>query len=326
MALITVIVPIYNSAAYLDRCLKTVLNQTHTELEIILVNDGSTDSSPELCDRYAESDSRVRVIHQENKGLSGARNAALEIAAGDYIGFVDSDDWIEPDMYAYLLGLLQSHQADIAEISYEIAHAADHRMRTSPEVIKTFAGEEILIRFFENNEFGVWMRLYSRQVLEDVRFDLGRINEDVVFGYLALNNAEQLVFSNQPKYHYFSNPRGISESPLRKRDRDLLYAGQRLDELTADIGNDRLRKLALTKKHRSPFTLLVKMTLFGCSAELDEAEIRRELRADIRKNYRFLMASRIPINRKILLTGCRFCYPLVRFAGRAYLVIIRARA
>lgn len=326
MAKISVIIPIYNTSAYLKRCMDSVLMQTHTDLEIILINDGSTDQSPELCDQYALADQRVRVIHQANGGLSAARNAGMAIATGEYLGFVDSDDWIEPDTYEYLLELLTANQADIAEARHEVAYSINHQMSEVAEVVEVFEGDAILIRYFEHNEFGVWLRLYKREIFTDVLFDVGRINEDVVAGYLALRNADRLVTSNQPKVYYFSNPVGISESPLRKRDMDLLFAGERLDELTADCGNERLRKLALTKKHRSPFTLLVKMTLFGCSTELDIKQTKRELQAEVRRHYGFLMASHMPLNRKILLTGCVICYPLVRLAGAAYLAIMRARA
>ena len=106
MPKISVIIPVYDTEEFLSRCLDSVLCQTHRDLEVILIDDGSTDASGALCDEYAEKDTRIQVIHQENSGSSAARNTGLEAACGDYIGFVDSDDWLEPDMYAYLLDLL----------------------------------------------------------------------------------------------------------------------------------------------------------------------------------------------------------------------------
>jgi glycosyltransferase involved in cell wall biosynthesis len=325
VAKISVIIPVFNTAEYLERCLQSVLAQSHFDLEVILIDDGSTDGSSQLCDQFAHTDQRVQVVHQANAGLSAARNVGLDRASGDYIGFVDSDDWIEPDMYSYLLDQLQQADADIAEIVLEVAMSASHQMRKTVEQLQVFTGEDILIHYFEHNEFGIWLRLYKRQVLADVRFDLGRINEDVVAGFLALSNAKRLVFSNQPKYYYFSNPIGISESPLRARDLDLLYAGDRLDDLTANTTNQHLRRLVLTKKYRSPFTLLVKMTLFGCNVELDEQQTRLQLRAQVREHYSFLMKSQMPLNRKILLTGCRFCYPLVKLAASVYRSLLHAK-
>jgi glycosyltransferase involved in cell wall biosynthesis len=318
MSTISVIIPVYNTAAYLPRCLASVLGQTYRDLEVILIDDGSTDDSAALCDDFARKDARVRVIHQENGGLSAARNAGLDAACGDLIGFVDSDDWIEPDMYAYLVDLLEQDTSDIAEIMLEVAYSDDHRMRQLSEQKKLLEGDDILIHYFRHNEFAMGLRLYKREIFDEVRFDVGRMNEDVVAGFLTLSHAERLTTSNQPKYFYFSNPIGLSESPLRKRDLDLLYAGERLDELTADTANGALRKLALTKKHRSSFTLLVKMALFGCSAELDERQMKRQLQGTARENYDFLMASTMPVNRKLLLTACCVSYPLVKALVAGY--------
>ena len=325
MPLISVIIPVYDSVLYLDRCLGSVLGQTHSDLEVLLVDDGSTDGSAALCDAYAEADRRVRVIHQANAGASAARNAALDIASGDYIGFVDSDDWIEPDMYGYLLELMGRYDCQIAEAMLEVAYSSDHSLPRLPERIEVFEAEDILIHYFELNEFQVGMRLYSRQVFEGVRFDVGRINEDVVAGFLALRQASRLVSSNQPKLFYFSNPIGISESPLRQRDLDLLFASERLEELVGDSANERLRQLALTRARRAPFTLLVKMAVYGCSDELDRRSIAQRLKALLRPHFGFLMRQALPLNRKLLLVGCRFCYPLVRTAGAVYRRVLAAR-
>ena len=114
MSLISVIVPIYNVEKYLDRCVDSIINQTYKNLEIILVDDGSPDNCLAICDSWAEKDRRIKVIHKENGGVSSARNSALDIASGDYIGFVDSDDWIEPDMYEILIKNAKKYDADIS--------------------------------------------------------------------------------------------------------------------------------------------------------------------------------------------------------------------
>ncbi|MCL1847024.1 MAG: glycosyltransferase [Coriobacteriia bacterium] len=318
MPTVSVIIPVYNTAAYLGRCMDSVLNQTHRDLEVILIDDGSTDYSPELCDDYGHQDPRVRVIHQANAGASAARNAGLDLATGEFLAFVDSDDWIALDTYAYLLSLLQESRSDIAEAMLEIAHSEGHRMRQQPIQIKLFEGDEILVHYLQHNEFQMGIRLYKREVFATVRFDVGRITEDVQAGFEALSNAGRLVVSNQPKYFYFSNPVGITESPLRKRDYDLLYTGQRLDDLTVGTTNAKLRKLALTKKRRAPFTLLIKMAVYGCSPELDEKATIKQLQTEVRKHYRFLLSSSMPLNRKFLLTASCISYPLVRFAATLY--------
>ncbi len=315
---ISVIIPVYNTSAYLPRCLKSVQGQTYRDLEIILVDDGSTDGSSELCDEYARSDARIKVVHRENGGAAAAKNTGLDAATGDCIGFVDSDDWIEADMYEYLLSLLAKHDADIAEIMLDVAHSEIHKINQPAEQIRCYEGSETLIHFFEHNEYALGLRLYKARIFADFRLDDGRINEDVVGGFLAYRAAKKLVVSNLKKYHYFSNAVGVSESPLRRRDFDLLYAGERLDDLTAKDTDEAVRKLALTKKYRASFTLLIKMALFGCSEELDKKATKRELQEATKKHYRFLLASGMPTNRKLLLTVACYCYPLLAVMGLAY--------
>ena len=194
-------------------------------------------------------------------------------------------------------------------------------MRRLPEQKKILEGDDIIIHFFRHNEYGMWLRLYKSEIFDDLRFDVGRMNEDVVASFLALSRAARLVVSNQTKYFYFSNPIGLSESPLRKRDFDLLYSGERLDELTLYTKNKKIRKLALTKKYRASFTLLVKMAIFGCSSELNEEQMRHQFQRAIRSKYRFLMVSNMPVNRKLLLTVCCISYPLVKFMAAGYRAI-----
>jgi glycosyltransferase involved in cell wall biosynthesis len=323
MSKVSVIIPVFNNAAYLKRCMDSVFSQTYRNLELILIDDGSTDGSAELCDRYALLDQRVRVVHQANGGVAAARNTGLDNATGEYISFLDSDDWVSPDIYAYLLNLIELYQADVSEIMLAETDSESYQLPIVTERLTAYEDVAILVRYLEHNEFAMGLRLYKAWLFDDVRFEAGRINEDVVAGFLVLRKAGRLVASNLSKYYYFNNPVGISESPLRKRDWDLLYAGQRLDELTADSSSPALRKLALTKSYRAPFTLLVKMALFGCSDELDEAVVRRELKSSIRSHYSFLMTSKMPFNRKLLLTGCRFCYPLVKVAAKVYRVFMK---
>ena len=121
MKLLTIVVPSYNVEKYLNRCVDSVLKQTYKNLEIILVDDGSTDCSGKICDSIKEKDCRVNVIHKQNGGLSSARNAGLDVATGDFIGFIDSDDWVTEDMYEYLLGLFNKYEVEIVSCSYILA-------------------------------------------------------------------------------------------------------------------------------------------------------------------------------------------------------------
>ncbi len=162
--LISVIIPVYNVERYIRRCLDSVLAQEGVSLEVILVDDGSTDSSGAICEEYAKKDGRIRVLHQKNGGLSSARNAGLAVAGGEYVGFVDSDDWIAKDMYAYLLRLIQTFHADVSVCDYKRT-GRPCRPNRRKESFTVRKGEGLDRLFFRmdggKSFFSVWNRLYN---------------------------------------------------------------------------------------------------------------------------------------------------------------------
>lgn len=232
--LITIIVPVYNVRAYVGECIESLLHQTYTNLEVILVDDGSTDGSGELCDEYAEKDNRIRVIHQGNQGLSGARNTGLDHAKGAYIAFVDSDDCVMLSFIARLYKLIKKYHADIAACAYvkepdqrwksgksrrndvknrykdsdEINHAAknDNNVTTvcmsSEHMLRQWHG-----RYMEY-ETVAWNKLYRTSVLNDgmdnckIRFPQGRKHEDVMTSHLIIENANRIVLTTEVLYRY----------------------------------------------------------------------------------------------------------------------------
>jgi glycosyltransferase involved in cell wall biosynthesis len=316
--LISVIVPVYNVEAYLERCIDSIIAQTYENLELVLVDDGSTDASGSICDSYVQRDARIRVLHTANGGISAARNAGIAVAKGDLIGFVDSDDWIEPDMYACLLGLMRENDCDAAQIELWETAFPGTPFKQKPERVDVYTGEDILVHFLEHNRYSACMRLHVRRHFDGFAFDVGHMNEDVVGGFELLSRAERFAVSNQVKYHYFQNLSGVTNSPLRERDFDLMYSGQRLNELTEGTSCPRLRRLALTKQRRAPFTLLIKMALYGASPELGEKQTVSRLRKQLRPHYCFLMASEMPLNRKLLLTLVCVSYKLTKLLARAF--------
>lgn len=206
---ISVIVPIYNVEKYIHKCVDSLLAQTYPHLEIILVDDGSPDGCPAICDAYAEKDGRVRVIHKENGGLSDARNAGLEIASGEYIGFVDSDDWIEPDMFEYLY----NGMAGGAEIS--VCGVLEHRtyrieIKNAPTDIVYTAEDALNEMFFDRMENYAWNKLYEARLWKDVRFPTGKNFEDVLTIYKTFERASRVAVLREAKYHYLIRPDSIS--------------------------------------------------------------------------------------------------------------------
>lgn len=224
-ALITVIVPIYNSEQYLSACVESIIHQTYSNLEIILVNDGSTDSSLQICQQYAEKDSRIIVLDKENGGQATARNMALDIAKGDYIGFVDSDDTIELDMYENLYNSLVKHQADIAVCGRYNVYSDGTRKElfvlTEEQVWDT---EEAIRRFlmWDCLDGSPCDKLMNRTLLQDDRFPTGYICEDLPVVYRVVSEATRIVHIGTAKYNYFQREGSTSHSKYSQKTRGLI--------------------------------------------------------------------------------------------------------
>lgn len=204
---ISVIVPVYNCEDFLPACIESLLKQTYQNLQIILIDDGAKDRSGAICDRYAEKDTRICVLHQENQGVSVARNAGLDIAEGDLITFVDSDDAVEPDMYEVLVKLLLEHDADIAHCGYKKIHfdgSTKDILGTGVLLVQdTWQASECLLAG-EHFTGGPWAKLYRKDLFSDLRFDPElKINEDVWMNAQAFRKARKLVFLDVPKYCYY---------------------------------------------------------------------------------------------------------------------------
>ena len=174
--LISVIIPIYKVEEFLDKCISSVVNQTYYNLEIILVDDGSPDNCPQMCDVWASRDNRINVIHKPNGGLSDARNAGIQIAKGDFIAFVDSDDWIAPNMYQMMVDAIEKENADICACGIVVSYPESEKVLNIPEVVGD--SKMILELIYNDTQYPVaaWNKLYRRECWENFRFPNGKIN------------------------------------------------------------------------------------------------------------------------------------------------------
>ena len=201
-ALISVIIPVYKVEKFLPKCLDSILGQTYKNLEIILIDDGSTDNSGKICDEYAQKDARIHVIHQENHGLSNARNAGLKIAHGEYIAFVDSDDYIELDMYEYLWKLISKENADVA-----MCNTCEDEGFHSQKPIDVAYVMGPIQKYFEFSDWmAPWNKLYKRELIGDTCFDpTTSCGEDELFNFELAKKDALVALGNQSKYHYRCN-------------------------------------------------------------------------------------------------------------------------
>lgn len=203
---ISVIVPIYKVEPYLRRCIDSILSQTYKVLEIILVDDGSPDLCGAICDEYAEKNDRIRVIHKENGGLSDARNAGLEICTGEYIAFVDSDDWIEPTMYEKLLDNMLQFDADMSfgGVSDDVEENGSVRTAKVSDYGETpFAESNVdaMKRYFLGS-WAAWDKLYKANLFDGIRYPVGEINEDESIALFLLEKCKTVCYTNEIFYHY----------------------------------------------------------------------------------------------------------------------------
>lgn len=214
LPLISIIVPVYQVRDYVGECVESIQQQTYTNLEILLVDDGSTDGSGEVCDEYARKDERIRVIHQENKGLSGARNAGLDNVHGEYIAFVDSDDLVLTNYVEKLYGLIMKYEADIAACAYVKGTTEELQGIRKKYVVFDDAGEicmssEKMLRQwhgkYKMHETVAWNKLYHRSVWNGrklMRFPEHRSHEDVLTSHLIVQSVENIVLTTQSLYLY----------------------------------------------------------------------------------------------------------------------------
>lgn len=280
MANISVIVPVYKVEAFLSRCVDSLLRQSYEDFEVILVDDGSPDACGELCDAYARKDSRVHVIHQENGGLSAARNSGIDWAFANstsrWLAFVDSDDWVHPD---YLKILYETAEQTLCRVS-----ACDF-FRTSGEdfpeqpcqVAMGVSSADYYCGAFHRGETAVaWNKLYHKSLFQQLRYPVGKLHEDEFTTYRAIYQAEKVGVSPMVLYAYYQNPGGIMKASWSPRRMHVLEAFEQQISFAQSRGDQRLLKKA------------AEQYVFGSYEQLKQAPVvfSRELRKKLRSALR----------------------------------------
>lgn len=224
--LISVIVPVYNVEKYLDRCVKSITNQTYKSLEIILVDDGSPDSSPQICDEWAQRDSRIKVIHKQNGGAASARNTGLDNAGGDFIGFVDADDYIDPDMYENMISELLENNADACRcgIIREADDGSTENWGTGIFDVRVMGKQQLLADVGEAVGIvpvHVGNKLFKKECIGNIRFDTRfRFAEDTLFNFMVAKNIGKIVYHDINRYHYMVNDSSITSNGINENNFD----------------------------------------------------------------------------------------------------------
>jgi len=226
---ISIIVPIYNVKKYIQQCVESLINQTYKNLEIILIDDGSTDGCGELCDEFGKKDQRIHVIHKQNGGLSDARNKGIDVASGDYIGFVDSDDWISHNMYEKMLSSLKSVNADIAVCGWVEEFLNNSIEKCPPQ--KILDKNEALKELLENLLIAdhACDKLYKTSLFKNIRYPVGKTYEDILTTYKLFNNANKVLYISDAFYHYRQRKGSIARSNFNLKKMEWLDAVKSLE-------------------------------------------------------------------------------------------------
>jgi len=284
--LISVIVPVYQVEAYLGRCVESLLAQTYRNLEIILIDDGSLDGCPKICDAYAEKDDRVRVIHQENAGLSGARNAGIDAARGEYLAFADSDDYVAEDFIRTLYDLLQETGSAISQCRFAYVQGEKLRSEESRDY-QIYRGACLLEQLYGPEEEATcfvvaWNKLYRRELFEKIRYPLGRIHEDEATTYRLFHKGGKLVFTRRALYGYFTDNSGSITSVFSRKRLQCLTAHEERIAFFKEHGYEKLLPKAYRKLCDACITFYLR-----CTKETQEWEaLRKELKAGLKKYRR----------------------------------------
>lgn len=278
--LISVIVPVYNGAAYLSECLDSLLTQTAPALEIVLINDGSTDRTPDLCAAYARRESRIRYISQENRGLAASRNVGVRAAEGEYISFVDADDRAEPTYLVYLYELLQAFHGSVSACNHWICRGKGKRPRFPVSETAVFLTPERAFRHILYDgcpDVSAWGKLYAKRVLREISYPEGRLFEDAFRIAEILLAGGGVVCGGRPQYNYHIREQSLSHGGFNPSKMDYLAAVDHMTEVMAARCEGLDRGIARRKMHA---LLSVRRSFVGCSPE--ETEIRDTLEQRIR--------------------------------------------
>lgn len=306
MPIISVIVPVYNVEKYLSKCIDSIINQSLTDIEIILVNDGSTDGSGLICDKYALKDSRIKVLHKSNGGLSDARNKGIEVATGEYIGFIDSDDWISKNMFEKLYNISKINNADIVQSNYIESYNEDISIdKNINEEISIYSPMEMLEQLYTEKSIKtvvVWNKLYRRELFKDIRFPKGKIHEDEFTTYKLIHKSRTVADINLPLYYYRQREGSIMKSNFSIKNLSVIEA---IIERKSYFEIYGLRDLQLKTEAKLCNRLKEAYINVIDSNIENKCKVLKKLKDEMKKNYiDFVTNKYIKLRWKITLTLC----------------------
>lgn len=320
---ISVIVPFYRAESYLRRCLDSIISQTLPEIEIILVDDGSTDNSLTICNEYAKKDNRIRVLTRENRGLSSARNAGLDIARGEFISFVDADDWIEPEMMQYLLELMDGQNMYISSCGHSREDAKGNTLFVKIKEQRQILNREEALSIKYLDSFS-WGKLFPAGLIRLAQHGAGGIrfdenihhSEDLLFNCECMMKANGMIYDTAPYYHYIQHSASLRHVPFNKKQFSALDARLKVIALAKSIHNIKLEKEAKCDYIDRAAYLLTNI-YFEKSADLNKSYVKK-LRSAMRKYFIVYMLSEKSLYEKLRTIVLPVCPALILWLWRKF--------
>lgn len=277
--LVSIVIPIYNVEKDLKRCVESILNQTYKDIEVILVDDGSPDDCPKICDEYEKIDERVKVIHKKNGGLSDARNLGIDIAKGKYITFVDSDDYVTDDYVEYLYNLIIKYDAEMSICSHDAVYSNNVKrfyIDCNEEVINSETALEKML-YHQNYDVSAWAKLYKLDLFKEVRYPVGRLFEDAATTYKLIDKSNRIAYGSESKYRYIIRPNSIVTSNFSDNKIDLITSTNEMcDFIQKKYPN--LKQATIRRRVYSNLSTLRLMSNIGQEYKDKKKEIIKNIR------------------------------------------------
>lgn len=315
--LISIVLPIYNVEKYIEKCMDSVLNQTYKNIEVILVDDGSPDRCPKICEEYAKKDNRIKVVHKENGGLSDARNAGIKVANGEYITFIDSDDYVDEDYVEFLYNNIEKTNADIAIGAHRVLYDSGKVIEKATHENSVLKPKEVLERILYDDgiDLSAWGKLYKISLFDDIKFPKGRIFEDSATTYMLVDKAKKIAVNSESKYNYIIRKDSISNASFSPKKMDLITSTREMSEYIKNKYPD-LEKAA---NRRLMYAYLSTLSqLAKCKEKYPKEE--KEMTTYIKKHgNEILKDKRVPKRDKFGIISLKLGFNFYKFIWRLYL-------
>lgn len=320
--LISVIVPVYNVEKYLKQCVNSIIKQTYTNIEIILIDDGSTDNSAHICDEFAQIDPRIKVFHKANGGLSSARNEGIKKSKGKYLTFIDSDDDISEDYVSYLYGLIKKYKVKLSICPYSVVNIKKNKTKIfnlgenyKEEKLNT---EECLKRLLCEKGFSVsaCAKLYEKSLFKNVEFPIGKLCEDNGTTYKLIMKCNNIIYGNKSKYNYYKRDNSIMNSKFNIKKLDLI---ELTDQMCTDIISAYPNIKTAAEKKRNHARLSVLRQMINSEENQKIIKIRKEIINYLLNNKKQILQNKYSEKReKIAIITLSINYKLFKYIWKFY--------